>query len=330
MKTRAGNIGGRAAYRTRGCSRYPSPMSQPVQRILLCPYCGELQPPAQECRACGGCLDEWSLKATQNDMGCWFVRDPRRPHFVGFSHQALIGAIRAGEIGMNAIVRGPTTRQFWTIARRVPGLAHLFGRCYACQAPVSEENPRCAQCGGEPPALFDRNQFGLGAIDRVAPPADARPDLSAFIEDTSTLLVRVSPVVAPPEIPEPTARPFVPAAVSVKVRPEPEFEPAVSEAAAVRSALTPVHLGLASRARSLERTNRLLFGFAAISFLVAVGLVLFMIGQGERQRRETDAKVSEAIRAVRSEFERKAPVVIPPPAELPPMPNAPTSPPTPK
>jgi hypothetical protein len=40
--------------------------------------------------------------------------------------------------------------------------------------------------------------------------------------------------------------------------------------------------------------------------------------------------VSEAIRAVRSEFERKAPVVIPPPAELPPMPNAPTSPPTPK
>ena len=305
-------------------------MSEPVQRILLCPYCGERQPPAQECRACGGCFDEWSLKATQNDMGCWFVRDSRRPHFVGFSHEALVGAIRAGEIGMNAIVRGPTTRQYWTIARRVPGLAHFFGRCYACQAPVTEATPRCAQCGGEPPAIFDRNQFGLGAIDRVAPPADARPDLSAFIEDTSTLLVRVSPVVAPPEIPEPTARPFVPAAVSVKVRPEPEFEPAVSEAAAVRSALTPVHLGLASRARSLERTNRLLFGFAAISFLVAVGLVLFMIGQGERQRRETDAKVSEAIRAVRSEFERKAPVVIPPPAELPPMPNAPTSPPTPK
>ena len=305
-------------------------MSEPVQRILLCPYCGERQSPAQECRACGGCFDEWSLKATQNDMGCWFVRDSRRPHFVGFSHEALVGAIRAGEIGMNAIVRGPTTRQYWTIARRVPGLAHFFGRCYACQAPVTEATPRCAQCGGEPPAIFDRNQFGLGAIDRVAPPADARPDLSAFIEDTSTLLVRVSPVVAPPEIPEPTARPFVPAAVSVKVRPDPDFEPAVSEAAAVRSALTPVHLGLASRARSLERTNRLLFGFAAISFLVAVGLVLFIIGQGERQRRETEAKVSEAIRAVRSEFERKAPVVIPPPAELPPMPNAPTSPPTPK
>ncbi|MEY5060732.1 MAG: hypothetical protein RIS45_653, partial [Planctomycetota bacterium] len=250
-------------------------MSEPVQRILLCPYCGERQSPAQECRACGGCFDEWSLKATQNDMGCWFVRDSRRPHFVGFSHEALVGAIRAGEIGMNAIVRGPTTRQYWTIARRVPGLAHFFGRCYACQAPVTEATPRCAQCGGEPPAIFDRNQFGLGAIDRVAPPADARPDLSAFIEDTSTLLVRVSPVVAPPEIPEPTARPFVPAAVSVKVRPDPDFEPAGSEAAAVRSALTPVHLGLASRARSLERTNRLLFGFAAISFLVAVGLVLF-------------------------------------------------------
>lgn len=304
-------------------------MSETVQRILLCPYCGERQPPVQECRACGGCLDEWSLKATQNDMGCWFVRDSRRPHFVGFSHEAIVGAIRAGEIGMNAIVRGPTTRQFWTIARRVPGLAHFFGRCYACQAPVSDASPRCTQCGGEPPAVFDRNQFGLGPIDRIAAPADAKPDLSAFIEDSATLLVRVSPVVAPPEIPESSLRPFVPAAVSVKVRDEPEPTPVAPADTAGRSALTPVHLGLAARARSLERTNRLLFGLAAISFLVAIGLVLFIVGQGERQRRETDAKVAEAIRSVRAEFERKAPVVISPPAELPPMPNAPTTQPTP-
>jgi hypothetical protein len=305
-------------------------MSEPVQRILLCPYCGERQPPAQECRACGGCFDEWSLKATQNDMGCWFVRDSRRPHFVGFSHEALIGAIRAGEIGMNAIVRGPTTRQYWTIARRVPGLAHFFGRCYACQAPVSETNPCCAHCGCEPTAVFDRNQLGLGPVDRIAPPGDAKPDLSAFIEDSLLLLVQMSPVVAPPEIPEPTMRPFVPAAVSVKVRPEPEQESAAPEALSSRSALTPVHLGLASRAKSLERTNRLLFGLAAISFLVAIGLVLFIVGQAERQRRETDAKVSEAIRSVRAEFERKAPVVISPPAELPPMPSAPTTQPSPK
>lgn len=266
-------------------------------------------------------MDEWSLKATQNDMGCWFVRDSRRPHFVGFSYEALIGAVRAGEIGMNAIVRGPTTRQFWTIARRAPGLAHLFGRCYACQAPVSEQAPRCTQCGADPAAPADRNYFGLGTSERFAPPPDAKPDLSAFIQDSSMLLVRVAPVVAPAEIPAPP-KPFVPAAVSVTVRTEPAPAPD-SEPISARSALSPVHVGLASRAKSLERTNRLLFGLAIISFAVAIGLVLLLVGLEERHRRETDAKVSDAIRSVRSEFERKPPVVIPPPAELPPMPQPP-------
>lgn len=304
-------------------------MSEPAQRILVCPYCGDCQPPAQECRACGGCFDEWSLKATQNDMGCWFVRDSRRPHFVGFSHEALVGAIRAGEVGMNTIVRGPTTRQFWTVARRVPGIAHFFGRCYACQAPVTESSPRCAHCGAHPPAVFDRNQLGLPSVDRIAPPTDAKPDLAGFLEDSSLLLVRVAPVVLPAEIPAPAARPFVPAAVAVTVRAEPEPAATASDHSA-RSALSPVHVGLASRAKSLERTNRLLFGLAVISFAVAVALVVYIVGQGERQRHETELKISEAIRSVRAEFERKPPVVIPPPAELPPMPTAPTTQPAPK
>jgi len=303
-------------------------MSEPVQRtpqhILVCPYCGDCQPPAQECRACGGCFDEWSLKATQNDMGCWFVRDSRRPHFVGFSLEALVGAIRAGEVGMNTIVRGPTTRQFWTVARRVPGIAHYFGRCYACQAPVTEERPGCVHCGARPPAVFDRNQLGLPSIDRVAPPADAKPDLAGFLDDSALLLVRVAPVVPPAEIPSPGARPFVPGAVAITVRAEPEPAPLTPDPSG-RSALSPVHVGLAGRAKSLERTNRLLFGLAVISFAVAIALVVYIVGQGERQRRETDAKVSEAIRSLRAEFERKAPVVIPPPAELPPMPSAPTT-----
>lgn len=179
-------------------------------------------------------------------------------------------------------------------------------------------------CGAHPPAVFDRNQLGLPSVDRVAPPADARPDLAGFLEDSSLLLVRVAPVVAPAEIPAPGARPFVPGAVAITVRAEPEPMSAATDHAA-RSALSPVHVGLASRAKSLERTNRLLFGLAVISFAVAVALVVYIVGQGERQRRETDAKVSEAIRSVRAEFERKAPVVIPPPAELPPMPTAPTT-----
>ena len=113
-------------------------------------------------------------------------------------------------------------------------------------------------------------------------------------------------------------------AVAITVRAEPEPMSAATDHAA-RSALSPVHVGLASRAKSLERTNRLLFGLAVISFAVAVALVVYIVGQGERQRRETEVKISEAIRSVRAEFERKPPVVIPPPAELPPMPTAPTT-----
>lgn len=313
-------------------------MQADAPKLLLCPYCGERQPPSTECKACGGCFDQWSLKATQDDMGCWFVRDSRRPHFVGFSHEALVAAVRAGEIGMNAVVRGPTTRQLWTIARRAPGIAHLFGRCFACQAPVTEQSPKCAHCGAEPQTAGDRNFLGLPPVERVAPPADAKADLSAFLEDSSLLLVRIAPVVAPTALPRPQPQQFVPGAVAVTVRTEPEPAPVPApHEHAPRSAFSPIHVGLAERARSLERANRLLFGLAVISFVVAVGLVVFTVAQSESKRREIDEKVAEAIRSVRSEFERKVPVVTPPPAELPPMPQPspqpspqPTSQPTPQ
>jgi hypothetical protein len=44
----------------------------------------------------------------------------------------------------------------------------------------------------------DRNFVGLPAVQRVAPPADARPDLSAFTDDSGILVVRVDPVTFKP------------------------------------------------------------------------------------------------------------------------------------
>lgn len=272
----------------------------PAAQSLICPYCGTRQSPALECRACRGRLDAWSLAATQDDMGAWYLRDSKQPHFVGYSHRAIAAAIRAKEIDRDAVVRGPTTRQLWTLARRAPGLAHLFGRCFACQAPVSEASPACAACGAAPPAPSERNFLGLPPIARAAPPAGARADLSAFIEDSGILLARVEAVASPAEQP---------------VRgPEPK-EPAPT--------LGAVHAGLAARARSLEQTNRLLFGFAVISFLVAIGLVIVLVGVRERNRIETDTRVAEAIKSMRADFERRTPVVVPPKAELPAMPQPP-------
>jgi len=321
---------------TQGAHGAASPGAEP--HALLCPYCGTLQQPAPVCHACGGCFDAWSLKATQDDMGAWYVRDSKRPHFVGFSQESLVAAIKAGEIGMNAIVRGPTTRQYWTIARRVPGIAHLFGRCSACQAPVREDWPRCGTCGAEPPRIDDRNFLGLPPVERVAAPADARPDLSAFDVDSGVFFVRVAPVI-PAASAARLQTQIVPAAAAVRVRDE--GEPATtaestrapsasaasqSEAISARSALSPVNRALAERTRSLERRNRLLFGIATISFLAAIGAVIATVAQSERHRAETDARVAEALRSVRAEFERKTPVVTPPSAELPPMPEAPVAP----
>jgi predicted amidophosphoribosyltransferase len=119
--------------------------SPPVAKAeaILCPYCGSRQKVSLACESCGGRFDVASLQATQNDMGSWFVRDSRRPHFVGYSYHAIVAAIRSGEIGRDHIVRGPSTRQLWTVARRAAGIAHLFGRCYGCQGPVTSEDGSC-------------------------------------------------------------------------------------------------------------------------------------------------------------------------------------------
>lgn len=189
-------------------------------RAILCPYCGDRHAPDAanpECRACGGRFDAWSIAATQNDMGAWYVRDARRPHFVGFRHAALVAAIRAGEIGRDAIVRGPTTRQLWTIARRAQGIAHLFGRCHACQAPVTEAEPACAACGATPDAPGERNYFGLPPFEPIAPPTGARADFAAFLEDSGLLVVRARAV--PP-----------PGAAIVRVAPPAAAQPATQSA----------------------------------------------------------------------------------------------------
>ncbi|MEY5032305.1 MAG: hypothetical protein RL354_1336 [Planctomycetota bacterium] len=299
-----------------------------VARGIVCPYCGHTQEPAPACSACSGCFDEWSLRATQDDMGAWFVRDTRRPHFVGVSYESMAASIRSGDIGMNSIVRGPTTRQFWTIARRAPGLAHLFGRCFSCQAPVREHAALCSACGASPPPVADRNFIGLPSVQRVAPPADARPDLSAFVDDSGILVVRVDPVVpaATAQLGQRLITQVAPTATSITVRAEVPAEPSASDpgaSASERAYSAPMQRSLADRARRLERTNRLLLGLAAISFVIAVLVVLFTVGREEHHERRTRERVAEALRGVRQEFERKTPVVIPPQPDLPPMPDQP-------
>lgn len=324
---------------------------------ILCPYCGDKQPHKDmsnpQCRTCGGRFDAWSLRATRNEMGPWFVRDVRRPHFVGFSLEALRQAIRGGEVSKDAVVRGPSTGQYWTLIRHVQGLAHLFGRCHACQAPVQPEDRACEACGASTDVERDRNSLGLPPIEAVVVPAGARADLSAFVTDATVAggiaVVRCSNAKNAAAFGDtPTAAVD---AVSAKDRsaldrsaldrsggdvasntPTPvrpvvpdQPEPSVVQAGSIaKSAFSTIDRGLATRARKLESVNRLLFAATVLGLFTSLGIGVAYFALRERFDREVKTAYAAGAESVRDELKRREPVVVPAPAELPPMPKEPT------
>ncbi len=136
-------------------------------RLILCPYCGHTQAqPRDRCRACGGFFDPLSLKATRRHMGPWFIRDRGQPFRPGCSYEVLLRQIRKGRIKPTTIIRGPTTRQFWSVARHVAGVAHLLGYCHACGAHVERETDACGECGEVFFTPGGGDEPGLAPVDR--------------------------------------------------------------------------------------------------------------------------------------------------------------------
>lgn len=163
---------------------------------IVCPYCGERQPPAGACVACKGVFEPLSRQASQNAMGPWQLRDEAHPFRPGCSYDTLRVLITRGRVTASSVLRGPTTNQFWTIATRVPGVAHLLGACHACGLTAKPADRLCQSCGAVFDAPNDRQRLGLapmlpldavvadesGAarIDRpTAPGAMARPVTTA-------------------------------------------------------------------------------------------------------------------------------------------------------
>lgn len=133
-------------------------------KVLVCPYCGDAQNAGDRCRACGGLFEPLSRQATHNAMGPWFVRDEKRPFQPGASYETIVKLIERAQVTRYSIVRSPTTKQFWTVARRVPGLAHLLGHCHNCDASVDPGDHGCHACGVPFGAYLDRNFLGLPEI----------------------------------------------------------------------------------------------------------------------------------------------------------------------
>lgn len=130
-------------------------------KVLICPYCGDTQTAGERCRSCGGFFEPLSRQATHNAMGPWFIRDDTRPFQPGCSYETLIKLIERGQITKYSILRSPTTKQFWTVAKRVPGISHLLGYCHSCDASVDPGDHGCHACGVPFGAYLDRNYLGL-------------------------------------------------------------------------------------------------------------------------------------------------------------------------
>lgn len=160
---------------------------------ILCPYCGHLQPSRHQCAACGGLLDLLSQKATQIDMGPWFIRDAKQPYRPGCSYEVIQRLAKAGRIEGNTILRGPTTYQYWTLARRIPGVAHLVGFCHRCSARVNPTEARCTSCGVVfvSPVSLDQGRNDLGLL---YPTAESVAQARLEVDQQRQVLQAASPL----------------------------------------------------------------------------------------------------------------------------------------
>ncbi|MEM9661084.1 MAG: hypothetical protein AAF937_02120 [Planctomycetota bacterium] len=145
--------------------------------MVLCTYCGSLSIRTDKCSNCNGHFDLLSRQRTQNGMGPWFIRDHVNPFHPGCSYETLRRLVSRGRVRPDTVMRGPTTRQFWSFARNTPGVAHLLGACHACHVPVDSTAVACPSCSASFVVVDDRQQLGLAPIQML--PGDADPSAIA-------------------------------------------------------------------------------------------------------------------------------------------------------
>lgn len=150
----------------------------PQPRSVLCPFCGSVTPGADRCASCKGYFDPLSRQATQNHMGPWFVRDERSPHRPGCTFETITRLIDSGQITLDTVIRGPSTRQFWMLARHTPGIAHRLGACHNCRTPVGKDAFQCPSCHAAFTTDRDRQHLGLGPARPL--PGQGPPEVLAM------------------------------------------------------------------------------------------------------------------------------------------------------
>ncbi len=216
------------------------------------------------------------------------------PTVVGCSYETLLRMVSTGAVTRDSILRGPSTRQLWQVARRVPGIAHLVGNCHQCRAKVERragaQLPHCcAACGVSFGAYLDRNWYGLPDInplpdDPSLDPADRMTprgmtptrsaSLSTFVTDDELLVPEVcsdAPRNASEALAR-TARTQPMGIVSGKSAFTREGHDSVDGSSA--ELLTVMERTLLDRAARLERTNRILLATTLVCFVISLALLV--------------------------------------------------------
>lgn len=150
----------------------------PRLRSIVCPFCGTVTPDAGRCSGCSGRFDPLSRQATQNQMGPWEIRDERSPFRPGCGYSTLLRLIEQGGVREDTVLRGPSTRQFWMLARHTPGVGHRFGHCHNCATPVKPDAFSCPSCHVSFEVERDRQHMGLGPVRPL--PGQGLPEVLAL------------------------------------------------------------------------------------------------------------------------------------------------------
>jgi hypothetical protein len=224
-------------------------------KVVICPYCGETQPSGDRCRACAGLFEPLSRQATHNQMGPWFIRDPQRPFQPGASYETLVKMIERGVVTKYTVLRGPTTRQYWTVARHTPGVAHLLGYCHQCDTTVNPRDLGCSSCGAPFGAYLDRNHLGLPEVKALPweagePAEDSSQTVFGSLLEPDPLRPQASGLSSFGTDDELIAAPAVAATYARLVRPAAVASPAMSSNGGAH--VNPVHARVAPVAPAME------------------------------------------------------------------------------
>ena len=186
----------------------------PGTTLILCPYCGCTQAVSPACVECKRGFGPNDRLRAQVEMGPWQVRDRRNLFLPGYCLEQLLTLTRDGRITPNTPLRGPTTRQFWLLARDVPGVSHHVGFCHKCKRPVKKSKAlqTCPHCAADFVASNQRDRLNLLfakraqaeaaalALDQRAEKGDERPptlDLDAVHHGTPSGAPTDAPTDAP-------------------------------------------------------------------------------------------------------------------------------------